>query len=385
MEAAELIELVNKGEDSKAQFKSNVNNETSLAREMVAFSNSGGGRILIGIDDDGSINGLTQEDIHRLNQLISNAASQQVRPPINPITENILTPDGLVLVVTIPDGFSKPYMDKDGIIWVKNGADKRKATAREEIQRLYQSACLIHGDEIPVQGTSVADVDIEYFSKFFEKNFDERLEDQEIPLNEILHNMNLMKDGMLNIAGTLLFAKNSNFKLPMFIVKAVAFPGNDFHESEYLDSRDIEGKIETQFHESKSFIHANLRHIQRDRGVNSVGELEIPPIVFEELIANALIHRDYFISAPIRIFAFSNRVEIVSPGHLPNHLTIENIKSGNSNIRNPILASFATKILPYRGLGSGIVRALKAYPHINFEDDKDGNIFKVTIWREVDG
>ncbi len=76
-------------------------------------------------------------------------------------------------------------------------------------------------------------------------------------------------------------------------------------------------------------------------------------------------------------------MEIISPGHLPNNLTVENIKSGNSNIRNPILASFATKILPYRGLGSGITRALKAYPDIHFEDDRDGNLFKVIIPRVV--
>jgi ATP-dependent DNA helicase RecG len=111
------------------------------------------------------------------------------------------------------------------------------------------------------------------------------------------------------------------------------------------------------------------------------GVLEIPHIALEEILVNALIHRDYFISAPIRIFVFTNRSEIISPGHLPNNLTIENIKRRNSNIRNPVLASFAMRILPYRGLGSGITRALKEYPHIDFEDDHDGNIFKVTIAR----
>ena len=75
-----------------------------------------------------------------------------------------------------------------------------------------------------------------------------------------------------------------------------------------------------------------------------------------------------------------NRIEIISPGHLPNNLTIENIKYGNSNIRNPILASFATKILPYRGLGNGIRRALKAYPQIDFVDDREANLFKVILF-----
>lgn len=69
----------------------------------------------------------------------------------------------------------------------------------------------------------------------------------------------------------------------------------------------------------------------------------------------------------------------MSPGHLPNNLTIENIKSGNSNIRNPILASFATRLLPYRGLGNGIRRALKAYPNIEFIDDRANALFKAII------
>ena len=76
-----------------------------------------------------------------------------------------------------------------------------------------------------------------------------------------------------------------------------------------------------------------------------------------------------------------DRVEIISPGHLPNNLTIANIKAGNSNIRNPILASFAAKLLPYRGLGSGLLRALKAYPAIHFIDDQEGNLFKVIVTR----
>jgi ATP-dependent DNA helicase RecG len=128
-----------------------------------------------------------------------------------------------------------------------------------------------------------------------------------------------------------------------------------------------------------SFLTINTRHAQADQTVNTTSEPVIPKIVFEELVANALIHRDYFISAPVRIFIFSDRIEIISPGHLPNNLTVQNIKSGNSNIRNPILASFATKLLPYRGLGNGVRRALKAYSAIEFNDDRENNLFKVVI------
>ncbi len=383
METAQLLEIISRDEDSRHQFKADVTNETSLAQEMVAFSNSGGGSIFIGVSNDGTFAGLRREDMGRLNQLVSNAASQQVRPPINPQTENIAAPNGLVMQVVVPDGVSKPYMDKNGVIWVKSGSDKRKATSREEVQRLYQSAGLIHGDEIPVSGMTVSDLDLDYFRGFFEKNFGEPLEQQEAALPQILHNMNLMKDGLLNISGALLFANNPSYRLPVFIVKAIAFPGNEVHETDYLDSRDIFGKLADVFHQSMSFVRGNIHHVQGDQDVNALGQPEIPTIALEELLANALIHRDYFVSAPVRIFVFDNRVEIISPGHLPNNLTVENIKSGNSNIRNPILASFATKILPYRGLGSGITRALKAYPHIQFEDNRDGNFFRVTILRTI--
>ncbi len=232
-----------------------------------------------------------------------------------------------------------------------------------------------------MSGLTVSDMDIAYFKAFFERNFGDSLDKQDISLPQLLENMNLMKDGVLNISGALLFAKNPNFKLPVFIVKAIAFPGNEIHETDYLDSRDITGKIADVFHQSMSFVLGNIRHIQEEHDINAPGQPEIPKITLEELIANALIHRDYFVSAPIRILVFCDRIEIISPGHLPNNLRIENIKSGNSNIRNPILASYATKILPYRGLGSGIPRALKAYPNIDFEDDHDGNQFKVVIKR----
>lgn len=94
-------------------------------------------------------------------------------------------------------------------------------------------------------------------------------------------------------------------------------------------------------------------------------------------------HKDFFISSPVRVFVFFDRVEIISPGHLPNNLTVENIKAGNSNRRNPILASYANHILPYRGYGSGIIRALEKYQHIDFIDDRDGNVFKVIFKRKT--
>ena len=383
MEATELIEMISRGEDSRNQFKSDAKNADSLAAEIVAFSNSGGGRMFIGVSDDNKVIGLPSEAVARINQLLSNTSSQNVRPAVNPLTENVAHPDGTVMVITIADGVSKPYMDKNGVIWVKSGSDKRRATSREEIQRMFQSASLVHADETPVEGVGAGDLDLAYFTRFFEDEYSEKMENQKVPLPQLLENMNLAKAGRLNLAGALLFAKKPNIRLPAFVVKAVTFLGNDIADSSYLDSRDITGRIADMFQQCVGFVVANTGRRQGDQSVNSMGESEVPRIVWEELIANALIHRNYFITAPIRLLVFSNRVEIISPGHLPNNLTIANIKAGNSNIRNPILASFAAKLLPYRGLGSGVLRSLKAYPDIELVDDRDGNLFKVSVKRHL--
>ncbi|HPF16708.1 MAG TPA: putative DNA binding domain-containing protein [Thermotogota bacterium] len=381
METSELIEIIARGEDSKNQFKTSDVREESLAQEMIAFSNTEGGRIFVGITPTNEVEGLTNHIINekRLDNRISNAANSMIKPPIAVETENILHPEGVVIAIKVFKGISKPYMDRSGNIFVKNGADKRKVSSPDELLRMFQASNRIHGDEQLANGLSLADVDRTFFESFFQNEYGENLEQQENSLQIIFENMNLAKSGALNIAGALLFAKQPYFRLPAYIAKAVAYPGNDIDEENYIDSRDIVGKISDIFQQIISFISRNIRQKQSNQNINSLGESEVPRIVLEELIANALIHRDYFISAPIRIFIFNNRIEIISPGHLPNNLTIENIKSGNSNIRNPILASFATKLLPYRGLGNGIRRALKAYPKIDFIDDRENNCFKVII------
>lgn len=381
METTELIDILSRGEDSRHQFKADVTNADALAGEIVAFSNTAGGRIFIGVNDDGSVRGLSGADVARLNQLVANAASQNVRPAVNPLTDNVPHPAGTVMVVSIPEGISKPYMDRNGAIWVKSGPDKRRATSREELQRLFQQAGLVHADETPVAGLGAGDVDMPYFEAFFEQQFGEPLAQHQQPLPQLLTNMNLLNQGLLNVAGALLFAKAPHYALPAFIVKAVAFVGNEIEDERYIDSRDITGKLADVFQQTLGFISANTRALQGDQGINTLGRPEVPRIVWEELVANALIHRDYFISAPVRVLVFADRVEIISPGHLPNNLTIENVKAGNSNMRNPILASFAAKLLPYRGLGSGLLRALRAWPDIELVDDRAGNLFKAIVTR----
>ncbi|MBE9486060.1 MAG: putative DNA binding domain-containing protein [Chloroflexi bacterium] len=390
MEAIELIELLSRGEDSHTQFKQaqDIRNATSLAAEMVAFANAEGGRILIGVDDLGSIVGITQDDIRRLNNLVSNVASENVRPPINPITENLSTEQGLVMVVTIREGLSKPYADNRGVFWMKSGANKRPVTSREEIQRMMQRAGLVHADEVPVEGTTLDSLDDNHFNGFFQKQYGrsvkQALEDSSLTMARLLNNLGLAKDETLNLAGLILFGRDPQRHRPAFLVKAVSFVGNDPAGMKYRDSEDIGGCLRDMHTRTMSFITRNLRRLQGDKDFNTEGDLEIPADAIEELVVNMLLHRDYFISAPWRVMIFDDRVELISPGALPNNLTIENIRNGVSVIRNPLIASFATKELPYRGIGTGILRAMAAAPDLMLESDHERNLFIARVPRKAE-
>ena len=180
-----------------------------------------------------------------------------------------------------------------------------------------------------------------------------------------------------------MFAEQPEWITPQFVIMTIRYPGNEIHSTDYVDTEDFAGPLRKVFDDALAFVMRNLHKVQAGRGVNAPGTPEIPVSVFEELLVNALIHRDYLVSAAIRLFIFDNRIEIISPGHLPDNLAVEKIRVGNSNIRNPILISYVAKgLLPYHGLGSGIKRALEAWPHIDFIDDQEGCLFTVTVHRK---
>ncbi len=251
---------------------------------------------------------------------------------------------------------------------------------------MLQSADLVHADEVPVEGTTSGDVDLEHFGVFFEKQFGESLdnilEKNGISLGQLLNNLGLAREATLNLAGVMLFGRNPQRHRPAFVIKAVSFVGNDPAGDKYRDSQDIEGCLRDLYKGTISFLTRNLRRLQDEKSFNTEGDLEVPPAALEELVVNMLLHRDYFISAPWRVMLFDNRIELISPGALRNNLTVENIRNGVSNIRNPLIASFATKELPYRGIGTGIRRALAVVPTLELESDHDRNLFTARIPRK---
>lgn len=384
MRIRELQSQIALGEDSTRPFKSDVRNAESLASEMAAFANCEGGTIYLGVTDDGSTPGLDKNDIARINQLISNAASQLVKSPLTVRTENVALKNGrVVIVLTVPKGIDKPYFDKNGVIWLKTGADKRRVNSKEELRRLFQMSDQFHADELPTKA-GIDKLDKLRFRDFLRDVYKQDYPDDPEELTRLLRNMNLATDdGMLNLAGLLMFSERPELIKPQFVLKAIRYPGNRIHATDYVDTEDFAGPLPKIFEDAIAFVMRNLHKVQAGRGVNAPGQPEIPESVFEELLVNALVHRDYLVSAPVRLFIFDNRIEIISPGHLPNNLTVEKIRTGNSNIRNPILISYVAKgLLPYHGLGSGIKRALSEWPRIDFADDREGCLFTVTVHRK---
>lgn len=112
-----------------------------------------------------------------------------------------------------------------------------------------------------------------------------------------------------------------------------------------------------------------------------MGKLEIPETVLEELLQNALVHADLLQTAAIRLLVFDDRVEIINPGCIMGGHSIEGVMLCNSFARNPLMANFCAKTMPYRGLGSGIPRVLSEDSHVKFIDSKDVNLFTVCIYR----
>ena len=188
----DLADLIVGGEDSRSQFKADVTNPDALAAELVAMLNAEGGTIYIGVDDDGTLNGLSSSDVRRINQMISNVAAQNVKNPVSVTTENVvLANKRVVIVVKVPEGQCKPYVDKNGVIWLKEGSDKRRAVSREEIRRFFQSSSELPADEQPTKATVEA-LDVPRFRTFFKNTYESTFPSKKSEQIRVLKNLNLV-------------------------------------------------------------------------------------------------------------------------------------------------------------------------------------------------
>lgn len=386
MNVIELLDIISTGETSKVQFKKEIDNDDSIAAELIAFSNSKGGIILFGIEDKkGTVLGLDYQQLQSYNNRIATIANDKVKPQIFLFTEVVSVPsetsEKKILVVEVSEGVAKPYKDKNGAIWIKQGSDKRRLTDNNEQLRLFQQSGILYLDEMIIPQTSIDDINISKVEEYV-KAIQKREADEKIEISEaLLTNLNIFKDGRLTLGGLLFFANNPQKYRPAFCVKAISFFGNSIGGTDYRSNKEIVGTIPEIFEETMSFFNANLQHIQEGQNFNKTGKLEVSQTAFEELLQNALVHRDYSKNSPVRIMIFDDRIEIVSPGSLPNSLTIENVKMGNAVVRNNLLVSYCSKLMNYRGFGSGITRALEAQTNIELINDSEGEQFRVIIPR----
>lgn len=386
MNALELLDIIESGETSRVQFKENLTSPDKFAAEMVAMSNSMGGVILLGVrDKTGEIIGLSYDELRDYNNKIGDIATNNIIPLIYVITEVVYMEDKKkILLVYITEGVNKPYKDKKLAVWVKQSSDKRRVTDNTEMLRLFQRSGNLYADEMEVYNTAIKDINENNFIRYFKKEFEEDIEATGLEYSRILNNLNILRNERLTLGGLLFFGSDPQRFKPAFCIKAVSFFGNDIGSSEYRDSKDIQGTIPEMFEKGMSFFTSNLKWEQKGQNFNSTGILEVSKIALEELLQNALVHRDYLKNAPLRLLIFDNRIEIISPGSLPNNLTVENIKFGNVVVRNNLLATFCAKTMNYRGLGSGIKRSLKEQPDIEFTNDVEGEQFIVTIPRKTE-
>ena len=313
----------------------------------------------------------------------------KIDPPASVTTENLKLDGKLMIVINVPLGTDKPYAVNKTAFWVKVGADKRRAT-REELRRLMKASGAFYADEMPLAHTILADLDLFRFRSFCKRQYDQEIEQLDASAERILSNLKLVKSPYLTLAGLLLFGKEPQRMRPQLMVKGVTFIGDSLGGTEYLDSEDIGSTLSDQFKDTIGFLKRNLRKRQNAQNFNFPGILEIPEIALEEAVVNALVHRDYLINSSIRVFVFDSRVEIISPGALPNAATIETIKAGIQMVRNPVLVSFVPKLeLPYRGLGSGVPRMIEEcrkanLPEPELIEDKVAEAFKVVFHRLTD-
>ena len=351
MTSEELVELVREGETSRVQFKLEMD-EDKIVAEIIALANTKGGVILIGVQDKtGEIAGLSYEQLQSYNNRVAAIASDKIKLQLFVFTEVVNVKKNSenlkILVISVEDGVHKPYKDKNGTIWIKQGADKRKLTDNAVIARLLQQGKELFADEMEIDGTSIKDLDERLFSTYFKKEFGQSYAEFDLSYEQALTVKRALKNGQATLAGLLFFGNEPQNFRPVFTIKTVSYFGNDIAGNNYRNKpSDLAGTIPELFKQAMMFLTASLFHLQKDPDFNSKGELEISQIALEELVQNALLHRDYFKSAPIRIIIFDNRVEIISPGSLPNTLTVEEAKFGNPITRNHQLVKFATHTLP---------------------------------------
>lgn len=406
MTKTELLELIRNGENSIVEFKRDTIQNFDLAKELVAFTNSDGGHVLLGMDDDGSVSGLIRGAVE---EWVMTACRTKIRPEIIPYFEIIRDVDlgKDIAVVSVQKGWTVHHRwhDNHSTYYIRVGSQSREAS-KEELERLFQQRGAFRLEVRQVTGSAIDDLDMRRLHDYFW-----RVRKQDIPGNKdisgwqkLLVNTEIMNDeeGKISctVAGLLLFGKNPNRHIPQAGIDAVAYPGanKDYASLERLSVRgpmvglflEEENKlIEPGIIEQAAyFIKRNTRvTASLQEGTIRVERPTYPEEVIREAIVNAAVHRDYLLSATdIELSIYSDRLEIISPGRLPNGITPERMRVGCRAARNQLLKDVMRDYGYLEHMGMGIPRKIikGMREHNGTEPDliAEGEQFILRLWGE---
>ncbi len=361
MTQAELLEILAMGEDSYVEFKRDISQRSDFAGELVAFANTDGGQVFVGVADDGSILGITNPQ--QIEEAIINIARNNCVPPITPLINRMDLDGRIVLIVDIPRRLGAPHENNSGQCYIRVGSSKRLCTPHERA-RMLQEASLVHYEESPVARTTLADWDLDAFAKYYQKIFEQPLTEAEVPLTSMLENMRFLVKTLagtahLSLAGLLLFGKQPQDFLYYARISAVRWAGLEAGEI-IIDRQEIMGRLADQIDQAEAFILRNTRLSTKIDSVRQTDQLEYPRPALREAIVNAVAHRDYSLAgAQILLYIFDDRIELRSPGTLPNSVTLDNIRTHYSRPRNETVARVLFNLGYVNTLGSGIPRMIR--------------------------
>ena len=256
----EILRLRDMAEQTSVQFKERLTKESKseVAAEIVAMSNTRGGKIIIGVDDKtGRVNPLSYAETQDTTELLGNLATQNVIPSILLDIINVPAEGGVLVVATIKQGLNKPYHDNNGVVWVKQGADKRKVFDNAELIAMLADNGQMHPDALPVRGATIKDLNMAVVKEYLAKRFAPVLSLQNLSVEElhkmsteevakaigaeqtvenILKNVGLiLSDGTLTVAAVVLMGEYPQRWLPVFTARCISYIGNSIGGSEFRD------------------------------------------------------------------------------------------------------------------------------------------------------
>jgi ATP-dependent DNA helicase RecG len=346
-----IHQLIAQGENSAIEFKNAAVSPTDLAKEIVAFANTNGGVILIGVEDDGAISGISAN--LDTEEWVANIARNNVAPPILVETVKAAVKGKEILYIEIPKGKDKPYQTNQNRFLVRVGSTNRTAT-QHELLRLFQQSGAFHFDGTGVEGATIADLNFSNLDKYFSRYNIGFSQDSDKEL--LLKNTDILADNAApTVGGLLVFGIHPQRFLRQAYITFAHFQGTTISDT-LIDRQDIEGTLDQQIDTALAVIKNNIQNPSVIEGALTVSTSFLyPEKVYRELLTNACIHRNYAIhGSQIRVFLFDDRIEFHSPGKLPNTVTIEKITRGVSYAINPILLKFMQNLSYIDKLGRGI-------------------------------